>query len=123
MMNLSSWLAYTVLGKQDVKLRRRRRNHHSGPERDAKYRAFVRTFPCCACGRLEGIEAAHTGHDGGMAQKSSDFSCVPLCKGSCHPEYDNGLRSNHLFEQDWGIDMAKIARDLNRLYFEQRRVA
>ena len=120
MMNLSRWLSYTVFGNKTPSPRRRFRRR--GPARDPLYRAFVRTFPCCACGRVEQSQAAHTGHDGGMHQKSSDYSCVPLCNG-CHVEYDNGLRSKHLFEQDWSIDMAKIARDLSRLYFEQRRVA
>lgn len=121
MMNLSRWLAYTVFGTKTLPTRRKH-TRRRGPARDWKYRAFVRTFPCAACGRLDGIEAAHTGHDGGMSQKSSDFSCVPLC-AEHHRAYDNGIRSNHLFEADWGISMARISRDLNRLYFETRRVA
>jgi hypothetical protein len=121
MMNLSSWLTYVVLGTQTLNPRRR---HHPrrGPARDRLYRAFVRTFPCAACGRCEQSEAAHTGHDGGMSEKASDYSCVPLC-AQCHQQYDNGLRSNALFEQDWGLDLAKVARDLHRSYFEHRRAA
>lgn len=120
-MNLGNLLSYLVLGNR-TPFPRRRRKPRRGPDRDPLYRAFVRTFPCCACGRCEQSEAAHTGHDGGKSQKSSDYSCVALC-GHCHWEYDNGLRSKRLFEQDWRISMAKIARELNRLYFEQRRAA
>ena len=120
-MKLGNWLAYEVFGRKTPP--RRHRKPRRGPARDPLYRAFVRTFPCCVCGRLDqAAEAAHTGHDGGMRQKSNDYSCVPLC-AEHHYEFDNGLRSNHLFEQDWGLDMAKISRDLTRLYFEQRRVA
>jgi hypothetical protein len=119
--NLGNLLSYLVLGNR-TPISRRRRKAPRGPARDPLYRAFVRTFPCCACGRCEQSEAAHTGHDGGKSQKSSDYSCVPLCF-ECHFEYDNGMRSKHLFEQDRSISMAKIARNLNRLYFEQRRAA
>ena len=48
-----------------------------GPARSWRYRAWIRTLPCAACGHNRDIEAAHTGSDGGKAQKSSDYSCVP----------------------------------------------
>lgn len=64
---------------------RRSPNHRAvrrGPARDDDYKAFIRRQPCCACG-VTPAQAAHTGRDGGMSQKSSDYSCVPLCHG-CH---------------------------------------
>jgi hypothetical protein len=48
------------------------------PERDAKYRALVRTQPCAVCGSWRGIEACHTGPHG-YGQRASDFDCIPLC--------------------------------------------
>jgi hypothetical protein len=57
----------------------------NGPPRDKAYMAWIREMPCIA-GRLEGrSEAAHTGTDGGMSQKASDYSCVPLC-ADCHTQ-------------------------------------
>ena len=42
-------------------------------------------MPCIGCGVEGRIEAAHTGSDGGMSQKASDYSCVPLC-ADCHTQ-------------------------------------
>ena len=36
-------------------------------------------MPCLACGIEGRTEAAHTGSDGGMSMKASDYSVVPLC--------------------------------------------
>src|SRR5579862_8878109 len=48
------------------------------PARSAAYLAWIRTQPCLICGRTRWIEAAHTGLRG-PAQKSSDYSAIPLC--------------------------------------------
>src|ERR1017187_4447379 len=40
---------------------------------------------CIACGIEGRSEAAHTGSDGGMSMKASDYSWVPLCSG-CHTQ-------------------------------------
>jgi hypothetical protein len=75
MVNLERWLSLAVLGRPPV---RRRREQRRGPARDLRYRAFVRTKPCCCeCGRWP-VHTAHTGKDGGMSMKASDYSCVPL---------------------------------------------
>jgi len=55
------------------------------------YRAFVRKFPCCACGRTWGIEFAHTGSRG-LRQKAPDLDGVPLCRVTCH---QRGPRAYH----------------------------
>src|SRR5690242_2933110 len=60
----------------------RRRAFNRGPARNEDYKTFIRRQRCCVCGRLPS-EAAHTGMDGGMSQKASDYSCVPLCN-VCH---------------------------------------
>ena len=74
-------LAREVLGR-DIP-RKPPQKERRGPARDAEYRAFIRSFPCAACGSNRNIEAAHTGSDGGMSMKSSDYSCIPLCP-DCH---------------------------------------
>jgi hypothetical protein len=79
-LDLERYLAREVLGRQAS---RKPPQKERGPARDAEYRAFVRSFPCAACGSTRSVEAAHTGCDGGMSQKSSDYSCIPLCP-DCH---------------------------------------
>jgi hypothetical protein len=76
------WLYYQVHGEMPAR-RSPRRSTGRGPARAWKYKAWIRTLGCCCCGTSEGIEAAHTGSDGGTAQKSSDYSCIPLCT-DCH---------------------------------------
>jgi hypothetical protein len=60
------------------------------------------------------IEAAHTGSEGGMSQKASDYSCVPLCR-SCHTA---GRTAYHRigkleFERKYGINFMDLVRALN----------
>lgn len=92
-----------------------RRRLNRGPARSWRYRAWIRSLPCAVCGIEKGIEAAHTQHNG-MASKGSDYSCVPLC-WEHHREYDNGLRSKELFEQDHDINLAQLVRRLNHDWF------
>ena len=85
-----------------------------GPSRDPAYRAWIRTLPCTICGAVWRVEAAHTGCDGGMSMKPSDYSCIPLCR-NCHTV---GRGAYHhigklAFEQKWGIDCVELVRELN----------
>lgn len=76
-------LFYAVHG---VKPRRRSpRRSSRGPARSWKFKAWVRTLACAGCGSTHDVEAAHTGADGGMGLKASDYSCIPLC-GDCHTQ-------------------------------------
>ena len=92
--------------------------------RNWKYKAWVRTLPCAVCGATPS-EAAHTGNDGGMKLKASDYSCVPLCC-DCHTQ---GPLSYHRlgrvdFELRHGLDLKALVKRLNRLWFDpQNRVA
>jgi len=86
-----------------------------GPSHDEDYKAWIRTLVCRACGRPAPNEAAHTGIDGGMSMKASDYSCVPLCP-DCHTR---GPLSYHrigkrAFERVHGIRFASIAARLRR---------
>ena len=49
------------------------------PARDEAYRRLVAALPCAHCG-IEGYSQAAHGDEGkGMAIKSSDYTCFPLC--------------------------------------------
>jgi hypothetical protein len=78
---LEAYLAWTIDGRKlpcrAVASTRR------GPPRDETYKAWIRTLPCVGCGIEGRSEAAHTGNDGGLSMKASDYSCVPLCS-DCH---------------------------------------
>ena len=75
---LIRYLRFAVLGETKHPKTPRAYPKRRSPARNWKYRAWVRTLPCAVCGRSPS-EAAHTGNDGGLRQKASDFSCVPLC--------------------------------------------
>ncbi len=84
-----------------------------GPPRSARYLAWIRTKPCLICGAKS--EAAHTGLDGGMAQKSSDFSALPIC--SRHHNWGHAGSFHELgrarFERRYGINLAAEVARLN----------
>ncbi len=110
-----AWLVWHVWGrKPDRKLRKPRR----GPARDWKYRAWIRSLPCAACGCCQRIEAAHTGSDGGMSQKASDYSCVPLC-ADCHTAAPLAYHriGRREFEHRHGLKFRSLVRQLNRAWF------
>lgn len=112
------YLRHAVLGLVKHPPRARRRRSGRGPMRDEKYKAWIRSLLCCACSTEIGVEAAHTGSDGGTGLKASDTSCVPLCV-DCHR---TGERAYHRlgrpeFERVWGLDLAGLVARLNRVYF------
>jgi hypothetical protein len=91
---LEGYLAHAVLGRklpQRERIGPRSGPPRKGPQRDEGYKDWIRTLACCACGVEGRSEAAHTGTDGGMSMKASDYSCVPLCP-DCHTR---GPRSYH----------------------------
>lgn len=124
---LRQYLAYQVHGRETPPERKppakaKRSTPRRGPERDAKYRAFVRTFACCACGIEGRSEAAHTdvlperSARGGMSMKHSDYSCVPLCH-DCHQvrpdSYHRIDGGRAAFERAHGVDFAREVARLN----------
>lgn len=55
------------------------------PMRDARYLAFVRSWPCIGCGEMiRPRDAMHTGPHG-LGQKASDWDAVPGCR-RCHEQ-------------------------------------
>ena len=117
-MPSSRWIYQQVTGEKAPR-RPPRRHSFRGPARNGRYRAWIRTLPCVVCGIERGIEAAHTGSDGGRGQKSSDYSCIPLCND--HHQAD-GRRAWHgcsreEFQERHGIDVAGIVKRLNHCWF------
>jgi hypothetical protein len=116
--HLQAYLAHAVLGR---KLPHRERTgprsgpSRQGPARDEDYKAWVRTMACCACGAEGRSEAAHTGTDGGMSMKASDYSCVPLCP-DCHTRAPGAYHriGKPAFEREQGLSFAVLATRLQR---------
>jgi hypothetical protein len=110
---LRYWLAREVLGKT-IRKPRQRATTSRGPARDERYRAWVRSLPCAACGIEPAGEAAHTGSDGGMQQKASDFSCIPLCR-VCHTvgPYAYHRIGKKAFARRHALDIVTLTERLN----------
>jgi hypothetical protein len=111
---LIRYLRFAVLD-QTEHARAPRRKPRRGPARSWKYLAWIRTMPSIVSG-LYGCEAAHTGDDGGMRMKASDFSCLPLTPAE-HREYHQLSRER--FEAKHGIDCRQLVRQFNELWFSQ----
>jgi hypothetical protein len=112
---LRSYLAWAIHGRKPQC--RATSSTRKGPPRDAAYLAWIREMPCIACGIEGRSEAAHTGTDGGMSQKASDYSCVPLC-ADCHTQAQGAYHriGKRDFERRHGICFACIVTRLNRLW-------
>jgi len=109
MTRLVRFLRCAVLDQVErIRRRPRRRKFYRGPVRSKKYKAWIRTLPSAVSGRM-GCEAAHVGHDGGMRQKASDTTCVPLTPAE-HREYHQIGRKD--FEKKYGIDLDLVAEAL-----------
>ena len=85
-----------------------------GPARDEAYKAWIRTLPCVGCGLNRRSEAAHTGRDGGMSMKASDYSCVPLC-ANCHTQSPGAYHrvGKREFERTHRINFGGLVAELN----------
>jgi hypothetical protein len=116
---LTRWLMKEVHGIEIP--RKPARRERAGPARNWRYRLWIRSLPCAVCGLEPCGEAAHTGDDGGLRQKSSDYSCIPLCP-SCHT---TGPAAYHVlgyleFECRHSIDIDELVRRLNGLWFREK---
>lgn len=118
--HLKRWLMREVHGVEIGRRPPRKALSSRGPARNWKYRQWIRTLPCSICGLEPCGEAAHTGSDGGMRLKASDYSCIPLCT-NCHTF---GPASYHVlgrdaFERRFALSIHDLVRRLNRLWFKQ----
>ena len=83
------------------------------PTRNLKYLAWIRTLPCLVCGRITGVEAAHTGPHG-IAQKSSDTSAIPLCVRHHRASPDSYHRLGaRAFERHHRVNIRAVVERLN----------
>jgi hypothetical protein len=110
---LVDYLRYAVHGERVTIRRPRRRPRRSGAARNWRYRGWIRTLPSVISG-MPGAEAAHTGDDGGMSQKASDYTCIPLTAEE-HREYHQVGRRE--FERRHGIDCRELVAELNHAWF------
>jgi hypothetical protein len=79
--------------------------------RNPEYLAFIRSKPCCACGRP--AEAHHALGRRGVGVKPSDFGCVPLCREHHRECHEKGTKT---FQREHNLDFAEIALNLVHLY-------
>jgi hypothetical protein len=110
---LRAYLAWAIHGRKPQQ--RATSPTRKGPPRDKAYLAWIREMPCIACGVAGRSEAAHTGTDGGMSQKASDYSVVPLC-ADCHTQAPGAYHraGKGTFERQHGLSFAGIVARLNR---------
>lgn len=102
------------------------RNFHGPLTND--HSAYVRTLPCCACGRVGLTVAAHVGHARGMGGAHGDWSCLaPLCqydggnKVPCHELYDEHRKE--FCEEFPKCNPVAVAAQLAAEYLEWRGAA
>jgi hypothetical protein len=109
---LRSYLAWAIHGRKPQ--RRVSSPTRNRPPRDEVYLARIREILRIACGIEGRSEAAHSGTDGGMSQKASDHSCVPLC-ADCHRQASGAYHriGKRAFEERRGISFARIVERLN----------
>lgn len=98
------------------------RNFHGPLEND--HSVYVRSLPCCACGRRGLTEAAHVTHARGMGGANGDWSALaPLCgfdgvREGCHRLYDEDRVA---FEERFpGCNPTVLASVLAEEYLEFR---
>lgn len=93
---------------------------HSRPVRDALYKRFVKSFPCCACKKWWHVDPAHTGpHSHG--KRGSDSLVIPLCR-TCHTAFD---RAPFKFAMSHGLNINELIltyQELYLLHFPERVV-
>jgi hypothetical protein len=116
--HLEAYLAYAVHGRklpQRERIAPRSGPPRKGPARDEDYKAWIRTLDCCACGVEGRSEAAHTGTDGGLSMKASDYSCVPLC-ADCHTQASQAYHrlGRRAFERSRGLYFEALVDQLQR---------
>ena len=94
------------------------------PVRDPLYLRFIRMLPCVVCLKTYGIEAAHTGPHG-IGQKSSDRSCLPLCRVHHRTGNDSLHKLGPVrFAEAHGLDIPALIKRFNQFFDSKfRRVA
>ena len=81
------------------------------PERDEAYKRFIKRLPCVVCLKTWWVDPAHTGPHG-IGQKSSDYSCIPLCRKH-HDEFD---KCQWRFAYQHHLDVPALIAMFNSFY-------
>lgn len=81
------------------------------------YLAWIRTQPCCVCGRTPTV-AAHQRlvGDGSVGRKPSDLYAIPLC-ASCHNREHQGAAT---FYKEIGKDAYRLIVETLVNYYRER---
>lgn len=86
--------------------------------RSEAYRRLVASLPCDRCG-IHGLsQAAHADQGKGMAIKSSDLTCIPLCG----PHDGDGLPGCHYLIGSHGLLMKERRREYEAEAGERTRI-
>lgn len=72
-------------------------------DRNKRYMQFIRELPCVICGKA--LSDPHHSETGGMGTKSSDLTCIPLCRIHHTEVHTIGKYS---FQQKHDIDFRDI---------------
>lgn len=86
------------------------------PARNPLYKRWIKRFACIACGSTRNVDPAHTGAHG-LGTKSSDFSCLPLCR-KCHDAFDANPQA---FAEQHQLDIPNLIEQFNALWNERQR--
>lgn len=75
------------------------------PARSEAYRRLVAAMPCADCRHPGPCQAAHANQGKGLALKTDDRTCFPLCP-RCHRMHDQGAHTSREMRRDmeaqWG---------------------
>ncbi len=117
---LRRWLAKEVLGRDLPRKPPEKASvlHPSKPARNARYRAWIGSLPCAACGTLQNVEAAHTGPHG-FGEKASDYTCIPLC-AEHHRTGPDALHKigPERFQRRFSLDISQLVARLKKPWFD-----
>lgn len=86
----------------------------SKPVRDEAYKRFIKCLPCLVCLKTWQIDPCHTGPHA-TSQKSSDLSCIPLCRKH-HIEFD---AAPYDFAERHKLDIPALIQQFNQFYNEK----
>jgi hypothetical protein len=70
-----------------------------------EHREWIASLPCCSCGSLRDVVAAHLriDTDGGTALKPSDWWTLPLCDACHHVQHQSGERTFWEGDDPWAL--------------------
>ena len=124
---LDETIAHTagaIIAKDDELRRERVKSAALAGPLENDHSVYVRSLPCCACGRRGLTEAAHVTHARGMGGANGDWSALaPLCgfdgvREGCHRLYDEDRVA---FEERFpGCNPTVLASVLAEEYLEFR---